>query len=104
MQRSESRILTTHVGSLPRPRALAYLLTRQERGEAIDTAARQRLIAAAVTHVVQQQLTAGIDIGNNGEQPRVGFQTYVAQRMQGFGGKAPGRVPGTGSTFLIMPS
>jgi 5-methyltetrahydropteroyltriglutamate--homocysteine methyltransferase len=81
-------MLTTHVGSLPRPRALAELLIRQERGEAIDTAERQRLITAAVTHVVQQQLDAGIDIGNNGEQPRVGFQTYVAQRMQGFGGES----------------
>ena len=46
----------------------------------------QRQVEAAVQRVVVQQLAAGIDIGNNGEQPRVGFQTYVASRMQGFGG------------------
>lgn len=86
MQRSTERILTTHVGSLPRPAALADLLVRHERGETIDLAERDRSISAAVEMVVRQQVEAGIDIGNDGEQPRVGFQTYVAQRMQGFGG------------------
>jgi 5-methyltetrahydropteroyltriglutamate--homocysteine methyltransferase len=88
MQGSTDRILTTHVGSLPRPRALADLLIRHERGEAIDAAQRDRLITEAVEMVVHQQAEAGIDIGNDGEQPRVGFQTYVAQRMQGFGGES----------------
>jgi len=88
MQRSETRILTTHVGSLPRPEALADLLVRHERGEAIDQAEHDRLVATAVQRVVQQQLEVGIDVGNDGEQPRVGFQTYVAQRMQGFGGES----------------
>jgi 5-methyltetrahydropteroyltriglutamate--homocysteine methyltransferase len=86
MHRSTNRILTTHVGSLPRPPALRDLLIRHERGESIDRAEFQRQIEAAVCRVVEQQLGAGIDIGNNGEQPRVGFQTYVASRMQGFGG------------------
>ena len=84
MHRSDHRILTTHVGSLPRPPALRDLLIRHERGENIDTAEFQRQIEAAVHRVVAKQLEAGIDIGNNGEQPRVGFQTYVASRMQGF--------------------
>lgn len=88
MQGSTERILTTHVGSLPRPRPLADLLIRHERGEAIDEAERDRLITEAVEMVVHQQAEAGIDIGNDGEQPRVGFQTYVAQRMQGFGGES----------------
>ncbi len=88
MQTSEQRILTTHVGSLPRPRPLADLLIRQERGEAIDKGDMQRQIETAVDEVVRQQLEAGIDIGNDGEQPRVGFQTYVAQRMHGFGGES----------------
>ena len=86
MHRSDNRMLTTHVGSLPRPPALRDLLIRYERGERIDTAEFQRQVEAAVQRVVVQQLAAGIDIGNNGEQPRVGFQTYVASRMQGFGG------------------
>ena len=86
MHRSHNRILTTHVGSLPRPPALRDLLIRYERGESLDRAEFQRQIEAAVRRVVVKQLEVGIDIGNNGEQPRVGFQTYVASRMQGFGG------------------
>ena len=86
MHRSTNRILTTHVGSLPRPPALRDLLIHYERGESIDMAEFQRQIEAAVRRVVAKQLEVGIDIGNNGEQPRVGFQTYVASRMQGFGG------------------
>jgi 5-methyltetrahydropteroyltriglutamate--homocysteine methyltransferase len=86
MHRSTHRILTTHVGSLPRPPALRDLLIRYERGENIDRTEFQRQIEAAVRRVVMKQLEVGIDIGNNGEQPRVGFQTYVASRMQGFGG------------------
>src|SRR5215475_14351596 len=86
MHRSHTRILTTHVGSLPRPPVLRDLLIRYERGESIDRGEFQRHIEAAVRRVVVKQLEAGIDIGNNGEQPRVGFQTYVASRMQGFGG------------------
>src|SRR5206468_2100591 len=67
-------------------RALGDLLIRHERGETIDMAEFRRQIEAAVQRVVVKQLEVGIDIGNNGEQPRVGFQTYVASRMQGFGG------------------
>jgi 5-methyltetrahydropteroyltriglutamate--homocysteine methyltransferase len=86
MHRSNNRILTTHVGSLPRPPALRDLLIRYERGESIDMAEFQRQIEAAVRRVVVKQLEVGIDIGNAGEQPRVAFHTYVARRMRGFGG------------------
>lgn len=86
MQRSETRILTTHVGSLPRPPALRDLLVRRDRGEPVDAAALAREASAAVERVVAGQLEAGIDVGNNGEQPRAGFSTYVAGRMRGFGG------------------
>jgi 5-methyltetrahydropteroyltriglutamate--homocysteine methyltransferase len=88
MRRSEHRILTTHVGSLPRPPALRDLLIRQERGEAVDAAALAREADAAVRAAVRGQLAAGIDVGNDGEQPRVGFSTYVARRLSGFGGEA----------------
>jgi 5-methyltetrahydropteroyltriglutamate--homocysteine methyltransferase len=91
MKRSEGRILTTHVGSLPRPPALRDLLVRQDRGEAIDAAALAREAEAAVAHVVAKQLEAGIDVGNDGEQPRVGFSTYPAKRMRGFGGESKRR-------------
>jgi 5-methyltetrahydropteroyltriglutamate--homocysteine methyltransferase len=92
VKRSESRILTTHVGSLPRPPALRDLLVRQDRGDPIDAAAFAREADAAVRHVVEKQLEAGIDVGNDGEQPRVGFSTYPARRMRGFAGQSKRRL------------
>ena len=88
MKTSNDRILTTHVGSLPRNPVLSELLIRDEAGEAVDKAALAREAEAAVRHVVAEQAAAGIDVLNDGEQPRVGFQTYVAQRMTGFGGES----------------
>jgi 5-methyltetrahydropteroyltriglutamate--homocysteine methyltransferase len=88
MKRSERRILTTHVGSLPRPPALRDLLVRQDRGEAVDEDALVAEIERAVADVVRRQLEVGIDVGNDGEQPRAGFSTYVARRMEGFGGES----------------
>jgi 5-methyltetrahydropteroyltriglutamate--homocysteine methyltransferase len=92
VKRSESRILTTHVGSLPRPPALRDLLVRQDRGDPIDAAAFAREADAAVRHVVEKQLEAGIDVGNDGEQPRAGFSTYPARRMRGFAGQSKRRL------------
>jgi 5-methyltetrahydropteroyltriglutamate--homocysteine methyltransferase len=83
---SQDRILTTHVGSLPRNEKLSELLVRQEAGEKFDAAEMAAEMDKAVTHVVEKQASAGIDIGNDGEQQRVGFQTYVPQRMAGFAG------------------
>src|SRR5207244_7051186 len=92
MRRSDERLLTTHVGSIPRPAALRDLLVRQDRGEPVDEGALARETEAAVREVVARQLAAGIDVGNDGEQPRAGFSTYVARRMRGFGG-ASRRLP-----------
>ena len=86
MPRSDGRILVTHVGSLPRPPALRDLLVRQDRGEPVDERALEREVEAAVRTVVARQREVGVDIGNDGEQPRAGFSTYVARRMRGFGG------------------
>jgi 5-methyltetrahydropteroyltriglutamate--homocysteine methyltransferase len=83
---SRDRILTTHVGSLPRNEKLSDFLLRQEAGEKFDAKEMALQMDDAVTHVVGKQVSAGIDIGNDGEQQRVGFQTYVPQRMSGFGG------------------
>lgn len=88
MRRSEERILTTHVGSLPRNPALTDLLIRDEAGEIVDRAELVRQAENAVRHVVDRQAASGVDVVNDGEQPRVGFQTYVAQRMKGFGGES----------------
>ena len=86
MQSSRERILTTHVGSLPRNDKLSDLLLKREAGAAFDAAEMASEMDKAVRHVVDKQVAAGIDIGNDGEQQRVGFQTYVPQRMSGFGG------------------
>lgn len=86
MLRSESRILTTHAGSLPRPAALAELHGRRSRGEAVDADELQRAIEEATAASIAAQVEAGIDIGNDGEQARESFVTYVQHRMTGFGG------------------
>jgi 5-methyltetrahydropteroyltriglutamate--homocysteine methyltransferase len=86
VRKSDERVLTTHVGSIPRNPVLRDLLVRQDRGEAVDETALARETEAAVREVVRGQLEAGIDVGNDGEQPRAGFSTYVARRMRGFGG------------------
>jgi 5-methyltetrahydropteroyltriglutamate--homocysteine methyltransferase len=83
---SRDRILATHVGSLPRNDVLSDLLVRRETGEKLDEAQFAAEMDKAVRHVVEKQKEAGIDVGNDGEQQRVGFQTYVPQRMSGFGG------------------
>jgi 5-methyltetrahydropteroyltriglutamate--homocysteine methyltransferase len=88
MLTSTDGILTTHVGSLPRNERLAGLLVRQEAGEAIDRDALQSEIEAATRHVIGRQVRAGVSVGNDGEQSRVGFQTYVPRCMCGFGGES----------------
>ena len=88
MLTSRDRILTTHVGSLPRNEVLTDLLIRREAGEAIDPKLMADEMDKAVADVTTRQKDAGIDIGNDGEQQRVGFQTYVPQRMSGFGGES----------------
>jgi 5-methyltetrahydropteroyltriglutamate--homocysteine methyltransferase len=65
---------------------------RQDRGETVDAGALARESEAAVRHVIRKQLEAGIDVGNDGEQPRVGFSTYPARRMSGFGGESKRRL------------
>jgi len=91
MQRSDSRILITHTGSLPRPRPLVDLQLRINRGEAVDAGALAQAVAQATQRAVERQLDCGIDVGNDGEQPRESFFTYVRYRMSGFGGE--GRRP-----------
>jgi 5-methyltetrahydropteroyltriglutamate--homocysteine methyltransferase len=86
MQHSTSRILTTHTGSLPRPRELTRLYALRARGEAVDAAEVDRAGRDAVRAVVAKQHGAGIDVGNNGEQPRDSFFLYLKARLSGLGG------------------
>jgi 5-methyltetrahydropteroyltriglutamate--homocysteine methyltransferase len=91
MLKSSDRILITHVGSLPRNETLSDLLVRREEGEAVDASQLAHEMDRAVRDVVRKQADAGIDVGNDGEQQRVGFQTYVTRRMTGFAGESKRR-------------
>jgi len=86
LRTSRDRILTTHVGSLPRSVELAEILLRKDKGEPDDSGEHARVIADAVSSVVQQQADAGIDIPSDGEQSKVGYATYMMDRLNGFGG------------------
>jgi 5-methyltetrahydropteroyltriglutamate--homocysteine methyltransferase len=88
MLMSTDRILVSHVGSLPRAEILSDLLIRQEAGETIDAAELARQVELATEHVIGKQVEAGVDVGNDGEQSRVGFQTYVPRCLCGFGGES----------------
>ena len=88
MDRSSERILTTHSGSLPRTPALVKMLVALSRGERVAEAELAREIEESTRRVVRRQIEAGIDIGNNGEQPRESFFTYVQHRLTGYGGEA----------------
>jgi 5-methyltetrahydropteroyltriglutamate--homocysteine methyltransferase len=91
MQRSTERILTTHTGSLPRPLDLAATLQALDAGTTPDPAAFDARVQRAVAEVVRQQVEAGVDIINDGEQGKVGYSTYVKHRLTGFEGES--RVP-----------
>jgi 5-methyltetrahydropteroyltriglutamate--homocysteine methyltransferase len=88
MQRSDRRILTTHAGSLPRPSALVELFAWKSRREPVDETALAAAIEDATRDVVARQHAAGVDVGNDGEQPRESFFTYVQHRMTGFAGQS----------------
>jgi 5-methyltetrahydropteroyltriglutamate--homocysteine methyltransferase len=86
MKSSTDRILTTHAGSLPRPRALVAMLAAKSAGRDFDEAALAAAAEAATRAVIEKQLDAGIDVLNNGEVGRESFFTYLKHRMRGFSG------------------
>ena len=84
MMRSTDRILTTHVGSLPRPADLLAMLRARERGQAQDAQAFAARVRGAVTDVVRKQLELGVDIVDDGEMGKPGFIHYANERLAGF--------------------
>ncbi|HYY88383.1 MAG TPA: cobalamin-independent methionine synthase II family protein [Chloroflexota bacterium] len=98
MKRSTERILTTHVGSLPRPPRLLDLMKDLSR-DADDYA---REVQAAVRDVVRRQVESGIDVVNDGEQGKSGFFAYVLERLSGFEAK-PGRRGGFEAEVAAFP-
>ena len=83
MKRSTDRILTTHVGSLPRPDDLRAMILEKQQGRAVDATAFAARVKSAVGEVVKRQSEAGIDILADGEMGRIGFIPYVNERLQG---------------------
>jgi 5-methyltetrahydropteroyltriglutamate--homocysteine methyltransferase len=84
MKRSTERILTTFVGSLPRPPDLLAMMQAKERGQPYDQEAFAARVRRAVAEVVRRQAEAGVDIVCDGEQGKSGFITYVSERLAGF--------------------
>ncbi len=82
------RILTTHVGSLPRPAEIVAALRRRDRGEPIDGPAFEGAVARAVSEVVARQAAIGVDIVNDGEMSKSSYATYIQERLSGFGAVA----------------
>ena len=89
MRLSTERILTTHVGSLPRTRDVVELLYKKENGEDYDRAAYDAAVAAGVADAVAKQVAAGIDVVSDGETSKVGYSTYIKDRLSGFAGHHP---------------
>jgi len=93
MSASAGRILTTHVGSLPRSQAVTDVLFARERDEARDVEADDEVLRTAVAEVVRRQVGIGIDVVSDGETSKISYATYIARRLSGFDGDTP-REPG----------
>ena len=91
MKRSIDRILTTHCGSLARPKDLLDIMKAKVNGEPYDETAYAQQLRTAVAEVVRKQNDCGIDIVTDGEQGKPGFFAYVRERLAGFEAKAPQR-------------
>jgi 5-methyltetrahydropteroyltriglutamate--homocysteine methyltransferase len=91
MQTSQDRILTTHVGSLPRPPELRALLVKKDQGEPYDKAELERATKEAVAGIVRRQVEVGVDIVNDCEMSKPGYSTYIADRLTGFSGHEPAK-------------
>ena len=87
------RILTTHVGSLPRSAAVTDLVFAQERGEAVDPARFSAVIGDAVANVVARQVASGVDLVSDGEMSKISYATYIKDRITGFDGDSPRTPP-----------
>src|SRR6202050_2036346 len=81
-----TNILTTHVGSLPRGDELVQMLLARDHGKPYVLAEFDRKVQAAVNDAVARQVEAGVSVVSDGELGKVGYSTYVTERLSGFGG------------------
>ena len=93
MLHSTDRILTTHVGSLPRSEAVTEMVFAEEKGERMEPSARHAVLADAVDAVVAKQCEAGVDVVSDGEMSKISYATYIKDRITGFEGDSPRRAP-----------
>jgi 5-methyltetrahydropteroyltriglutamate--homocysteine methyltransferase len=93
MKTSTDRILTTHVGSLPRSRAVTDVVFAREQGTLADEATFDRIVGDAVRDVVARQAAAGVDVVSDGELSKISYATYIKDRVSGFAGDSPRRAP-----------
>jgi 5-methyltetrahydropteroyltriglutamate--homocysteine methyltransferase len=84
MEPSTDRILTTHVGSLPRPQDVVECLFAQDRGDAYDPARFETVIGRAVEQIVRKQAEVGVDVVSDGEMSKISYATYIRHRLNGF--------------------
>ena len=103
MKRSIERILTTHTGSLPRPDDLADMLFARESGELADRGALEARVRSAVAEVVRKQAEVGVDVVNDGEMGKIGYSTYVKDRLSGFGDETTKRASLTAADMAEFP-
>ena len=91
---STKRMMTTHVGSLPRPQNVVDALFAQDRGEPYDQAAFDATMRQAVDDAVAQQRAAGVDVVSDGEMSKISYATYIRRRLSGFSiGEVPRATP-----------
>lgn len=88
------RLRTTHVGSLPRSQPVVDLIFARERGETVDEARFDTVMAAAIDDCVRRQVAAGVDVVSDGEMSKISYATYLKDRYTGFDGDSPRRTPG----------
>jgi len=93
MKTSKNRILTTHVGSLPRSKAVTDVVFAAESGSTEDENAARQIIRDAVTQVVNRQSQTGVDVVSDGEMSKISYATYIKHRITGFEGDSPRQAP-----------
>ena len=93
MKHSKDRILTTHVGSLPRSAAVTEVVFAREQGRNVPPPQFASVISAAVREAVQRQGRAGVDVVSDGEMSKISYATYIKERLTGFEGDSPRNPP-----------
>ena len=88
-----TKILTSHVGSLPRTQDVVDFIFARENGESYDQAAFDNCMSSACNETVRRQVEAGIDIVSDGETSKISYATYVKDRYTGFSGDSPRNAP-----------